>query len=151
MQQALLSLLQGINTLLAMWKAGLCLLAAATLAAAQNRDLLMRDLQAVSVVENVNLLYPAQYGPGTLDLPATYPGAQRTVSGLLPDQVRVCRMVAAQVHGCPPLQSVQCLMSVNDCIASGPLLTASCAPDAFIPSATCDHLNHSMAAAFLWP
>eukprot|EP00891_Asterochloris_glomerata_P008275 jgi/Astpho2/8275/Aster-01358 len=72
-----------------MWKAGLCLLAAATLAAAQNRDLLMRDLQAVSVVENVNLLYPAQYGPGTLDLPATYPGAQRTVSGLLPDQVHL--------------------------------------------------------------
>ena len=71
-----------------MWKAGLCLLAAATLAAAQTRDLLNRDLQAVSVIENVNLLYPAQYGPGTLDLPATYAGAQRTVSRLLPDQVR---------------------------------------------------------------
>ena len=88
MCQALLYILQGFSTRLAMWKAGLCLLAAATLAAAQTRDLLNRDLQAVSVIENVNLLYPAQYGPGTLDLPATYAGAQRTVSGLLPDQVR---------------------------------------------------------------
>ena len=70
-----------------MMKAALCLLAAATLAAGQSRDLLDRELQAVSQLTKVGLTYQPELGPGTLDLPATYPRAARTATGLMPDQV----------------------------------------------------------------